>query len=155
MWREVRREASRFSSGVISGKGEEGTPVSGRCSPRVDAHRRLLVLDGDPYPVLPGPAAILYHRHDDRLWKLRSCLITGTLTHVDGEWLFRPVRFIPGMGIGGALSYLRLLVNGRKNTSRYLAVHNLTRPQPAWEEIEQLLTRAQTSLSDGYLDGTA
>ena len=143
MWREVRREASRFSSGVISGMGDEGTPVSGRCSPRVDVQRRLLVLDGDPHPVLPGPAAVLYHRHDDRLWRLRSCLMTGTLTHVDGEWLFGPVRFIPGMGIGGALSYLRLLVNGRKNTSRYLAVHSLTRPQPAWEEIEQLLARAQ------------
>lgn len=148
MWPDVARESAKFASGVLSGLGPNGTPVSVRCRPLVDAPRRLLVIE-DPYPVSPGPASLLYHRHDERLWKLRSCLITGELTVEADLWILRPARFVPGMGVGGPLSYLRLLVNGRRTASRYLEARNLARPQPAWDEVMALLGRAAGPAGEG------
>lgn len=82
-------------------------------------------------------------RHDNRLWSLRSCLIAGTITKEDDQWLFRPARFTPGMGVGGPLSYIRLLVKGRRTTSRYLRARNLERPAAAWDEVTDLLSRSE------------
>lgn len=148
MWNDVARESARFASGVLSGLGPSGTPVSVRCRPLADERRRGLVIE-DPYPVSPGPASLLYHRHDERLWKLRSCLITGELSVEADHWILRPTRFVPGMGVGGLLSYFRLLVNGRRTASRYLAVRNLARPRPAWDEVMALLDRAAGPAGEG------
>lgn len=151
MWREVRREAARFRSGVVAGLGRDGGPVSARCGSRVDAVRRVLVIE-DPYPVEAGKASLLYHRHDERLWKLRSCLITGWLSRHGGEWLFQPERFVPGMGIGGPLSYVRLLVRGRRTASQYLRERGLDRPPVAWQDIYELLDKAAVEPSAVHRD---
>lgn len=142
MWHEVRREALRFGWGVVTGFDSDGMPVSARVGVKVEEPRRVLTVD-DPYPAQAGRASVLFHRHDDRLWKLRSCLIIGTLSHDDGRWLFEPDRFVPGMGIGGPLSYMRLLVNGRKTAARYLAARGVARPEAAWGEIQELVRRAE------------
>lgn len=144
MWREVRREALRFGSGVVAGFDTDDRPVSARVEVRVDEPGRDLVLD-DPGQIQAGPASILFHCHDERLWKLRSCLIIGTLRHAGCRWLFQPERFVPGMGIGGPISYVRLLVNGRRSAARYLAARGLARPEPAWGEIQELLRRAEVA----------
>lgn len=146
MWREVRREALRFGWGVVAGFDSDGRPVSARVGVKVEEPGRVLTMD-DPYPAQVGQASVLFHRHDDRLWKLRSCLIIGILRHEDGRWLFEPDRFVPGMGIGGPLSYMRLLVNGRKTAARYLAARGLDRPEAAWGEILELVRRAEESRS--------
>jgi len=146
MWREVRREALRFGWGVAAGFDSDGGPVSARVLVKVEEKGRVLVVD-DPYPAQAGRASVLFHRHNDRLWKLRSCLTIGILRHEDGRWLFEPDRFVPGMGIGGPLSYLRLLVNGRKTAARYLAARGLARPEAAWGEIQELLRRAEEGLA--------
>ena len=144
MWHEVRREALRFGWGVVTGFDSDGMPVSARVGVKAEEPRQVLTVD-DPYPAQAGRASVLFHRHDDRLWKLRSCLIIGILRHDDGRWLFEPDRFVPGMGIGGPLSYLRLLVNGRKTAARYLAARGLARPEAAWGEIVELVRRAEES----------
>lgn len=153
MWREVRREALRFGSGVVAGFDSHGRPVSVRVRVRIEEPERNLAVD-DPHLVQVGPASVLFHRHDDRLWKLRSCLIIGTLRHEDGRWLFEPDRFVPGMGIGGPLSYVRLLVNGRRTAARYLAARGLARPEAAWGEIKELLRRADEGRSSDISDIT-
>lgn len=139
MWHEVERESRRFDTAVLSTMSETG-PISVRCVPAVARHG-VLTID-DPGDSVPGPASILYHRHDERLWKLRSCLITGRLEFGDGEWRFVPERFVPGMGIGGPLGYIHLLRRGRKNAARYLHRRNLPRPAVSWGEIASLLAVA-------------
>jgi hypothetical protein len=146
MWREVRREALRFGWGVLAGFDSDGGPVSARVGVEVEEPERALAVD-DPYPAQVGRASVLFQRHDDRLWKLRSCLIVGTLRHDDGRWLFEPDRFVPGMGIGGPLSYMRLLVKGRKTAARYLAARGMARPEAAWGEILELVRRAEEDRS--------
>lgn len=65
----------------------------------------------------------------------------------DGRWLFEPDRFVPGMGTGGPLSYMRLLVNGRKSAARNLAARGVARPEAAWAEIQELVRRAEEGCS--------
>ena len=142
MWHEVRREALRFRWGVVTGFDSDGLPVSTRVGVKVEGRGRVLAVD-DPYPARAGQASVLFHRHDERLWKLRSCLIIGTLRHDGGRWLCEPDRFVPGMGIGGPLSYLRLLVNGRRAAARYLEARGVARPEAAWGEIQDLVRRAE------------
>ncbi|MGA7272501.1 MAG: hypothetical protein WB239_15625 [Acidimicrobiia bacterium] len=140
MWREIERESRRFDTAVLSTVSETG-PISVRCVPSAAHDLGVLMID-DPGDSVPGPASVLYHRHDERLWKLRSCLITGRLEHEDGEWQFIPERFIPGMGIGGLLSYVRFLRRGRSRAARYLQWRNLPRPAVRWDEIGSLLAIA-------------
>jgi len=40
------------------------------------------------------------------------------------------------MGIGGLLSYVRFLINGRRTTTRYLRRRGLARPPVAWDEFQ-------------------
>ncbi len=140
MWRDTERESRRFETAVLSTVTEAG-PISTRCRPTADSSRRTLVID-DPGDSRPGPASLLYHRHDERLWKLRSCLIPGRLEHEGDEWLFVPERFVPGMGVGGPLSYLRFLRKGRRTAAHYLERRGLARPEVEWDEIALLLDRA-------------
>ncbi|HEY5685648.1 MAG TPA: hypothetical protein VIY70_09780 [Acidimicrobiia bacterium] len=143
MWRDVERESGRFDSAVLSTVTESG-PISVRCRATADPSRRILVIH-DPGASRPGPASILYHRHDERLWKLRSCLIVGRLEESDSEWSFVAERFVPGMGVGGPLSYLRFLRKGRSTAARYLERRGLPRPEVAWDEIGLLLDRAASA----------
>ena len=140
MWREIRRETRRFDSAVLTMLNPDG-PVSTRCRPDLSPtqHTLLVGVVDDPWP---GPASILYHRHDDRLWKLRSCLILGQLRREVDDWLFVPERFVPGMGVGGVFSYIRFLRQGRRTATRYLRVRGLDRPTVEWDEVASLLEAA-------------
>ena len=137
MWREIQRESRRFDSAVLTTVTPDG-PISVRCHPKADTTRRVLEIH-DPDDSMPGPASILYHRHDERLWKLRSCLILGQLGEDDDEWLFMPERLVPGMGVGGISSYIRFLRQGRRTATRYLEVRGLARPAVQWDEVASLL----------------
>jgi hypothetical protein len=140
MWRDTERESRRFDTAVLSTVTESG-PRSVRCRATADLGRPVLVID-DPGDSRPGPASLLYHRHDERLWKLRSCLIIGRLDQEGTEWQFVPERFVPGMGVGGPLSYLRFLRKGRSTAARYLEKRGLVRPEVEWDEITSLLDQA-------------
>jgi hypothetical protein len=97
------RHLSDFESIVPTGIDAEGYPYGVRNRPRIDPFERALLVDIRlETPVGPGPASLLCHRHDENLWNLKSLLVRGTLVRGDGEWTFRPERFVPGAGIRGA-----------------------------------------------------
>jgi hypothetical protein len=81
---------------------------------------------------------LLWHRHDERLWKLNSFAVRGQLLQDDRGWIIRPELFIPGVGIGGWRSYLRFLVHGRRTTRLYLERRGLPRPKFDWGEWDTL-----------------
>jgi hypothetical protein len=89
-------------------------------------------------PVGPGPASLLCHRHDENLWNLKSLLVRGTLVRGDGEWTFRPERFVPGAGIGGPTAMVRFVAGARKTAGRYLEKRGLARPRIPWDEINAI-----------------
>ncbi|MCC9074657.1 hypothetical protein FKZ61_000820 [Litorilinea aerophila] len=87
----------------------------------------------------PGPACLLCHRHDERLWNLKSFVVRGRLLHDKEGWAFTPEKFIPGMGIGGLWGYVRFVLTGRRNTRRYLAARGLPRPKVPWGDWSAVL----------------
>lgn len=146
MWKQLTKHLRTFSSAVISGVDAEGYPFSARCIPRVDQTRRALRLDLPPgAPLQPGPAGLLCHSHDEKLWNLRSFLVHGRLEKNEDGWLFTPLRFIPGEGLTGKLSLLVTLFHARRNTRRYLAKRGLSRPKIPWKDINRLRMESKNS----------
>ncbi len=138
MWAEIARYVPTFGDAVLSARDGVGYPYSLRCAPRLDAAGqivRLAVPRG--VDLRPGPASLLCHSHDERLWRLRSCNVRGTLERDEQGWLLRPSRFIPGGGTGGVLATLRLVRNLRRTAARYLATRGLPAPTVPWERIKE------------------
>ena len=135
MWAQIQRYLPEFDSAVLTGLDETRRPYSLRCSVRL-ADRALALTLSPHMPLQAGPASLLFHKHDERLWNLKSFLLRGPLVERKDDWRFRPETFVPGVGIGGLLSYVRFLVSGRRTTTRYLRQRGLARPQVAWDEFQ-------------------
>ena len=141
MFQQIARYLPEFPSAVLSVLDAEGYPYSVRCRPSLDLDRqRLRVPVPAALPLQPGPACLLCHAHDERLWNLKSFVVQGTLARESGGWVLTPLRFIPGMGIGGWRSYLRLLRASRAATRQYFAQRGLTQPRVTWHEYMALFT---------------
>jgi len=142
MWPEIIARLPRFASAVLSGLDRGGDPVSVRCQPTLDHQARVLrVLVPDGLRMVPGPAGLLCHRHDEQLWRLKSFLLRGTLDRTGHDWVFRPRQLVRGMDTT-PLSNLRLLRNSRRTAKRYLATRGLRRPTIPWEHYAQLKDQA-------------
>lgn len=144
MWAEIMRYAPTFPGAVLTTVDADGYPVSARCRPRPDPDQEVLTIAADQVAdAAEGPASLLFHTHDEKLVKLRSFVLRGTLRrHADGG-RFVPSAFVPGQGLGMARGYVRLLRQGRAGSRDYLARHGLTAPAVPWEEIRQLVRRAR------------
>ncbi len=144
MWADVRRHLRGFSSPVLTGVDGDGYPLSIRCAPELDeAHQVLRVSVPAWTGIRPGPANLLCHGHNQLLWNLRSFMIRGTVEPAGGEaWLFRPTRFVPGIGIGGLVGMVRFAFAKRRAAGRYLRRRGLQRPTIDWAELKGLQARA-------------
>jgi hypothetical protein len=132
-----------FESAVLTGLDGEGYPYSVRCRHYTDPVRRVLRMRLPAgIPVQPGPASLLYHRHDENMWNLKSFLVRGNLSQDARGWTLHPQRFVPGAGIGGPMGMVRFLIGSRRNARRYLKKRELSRPRVPWEEIEAIKARA-------------
>ncbi len=142
MWGEIVKRLPRFPSAVLTGLDASGDAISVRCQPTVDQQAQVLrVLVPDGLGIVPGPAGLLCHRHDDQLWGLRSFLLRGSLEPADHDWVFHPHQLVRGMDTT-PLSNLRLLRNSRRTAKRYLAARGLARPAIPWEHYAQLKNQA-------------
>jgi hypothetical protein len=143
MWPEIARRLPRFASAVLTGLDASGDPVSVRCQPTLDHHARVLrVLVPDGLGMVPGPAGLLCHHHDEQLWGLRSFLLRGGLERDGHGWVLRPRQLVPGMDTT-PLSNLRLLRNSWRTAKRYLAARGLRRPRIPWEHYAKLKEQAR------------
>lgn len=126
---------------IVGDGGGGGYPFSLRCHPQPDSAAKMLRMNIPAGIALePGPASLLWHRHDERLWKLHSFAVRGILLQDEIGWAVRPEAFIPGVGVGGWRSYVRFLINGRRTTQRYLQTCGLERPQLDWVEWRALMS---------------
>jgi hypothetical protein len=138
MWAEIAKRLPRFSSAVLTGLDSTGDPVSVRCQPKLDHRAQVLrVLVPDGLGMVPGPAGLLCHRHDEQLWRLKSFLLRGSLERTGNDWVFHPDRLVRGMDTT-PVSNLRLLRDARRTARRYLATRGLRRPTIPWDHYAQL-----------------
>jgi hypothetical protein len=151
MWRHITRDLRRFPTSVLSAIDEAGCPVSVRCRPVADHGQEVLRLDLPPWlRARPGPAGLLGHSHNERLWALKSFGVRGTLERRDGHWVLIPERHVGGMGKGGLVAFLRLTRSGRRAAAAYLRARGLVRPRIPWHEYDAVRHRleAEGAFSD-------
>jgi hypothetical protein len=154
MWPEITTHLYEFESAVLSGIDEDGYPFSVRCRPYPDASGAEVLRVWLPpgTPLRPGPASLLCHSHNENLWNLKGFLVRGVLFLNFGEWSVEPVRFVPGIGMGGLLGMIRLFVSSRRNARRYLEKRGLARPSIPWDEINAAKKEALASSAENGLE---
>lgn len=130
---ETARRLPTYRSAVLCSLDGDGMPSLRRVRPTADPARRVFVVDGDAEPLRAGPASLLCHSHDERLWNLRSMVTVGRLEPRDGGWAFAPSRFVPGAGTD-PLTLLRMIRQNRQNASNYLRRRQQSRPRIPWDE---------------------
>jgi len=145
MWTEIRRYLRRYPSAVLSGLDSAGRPFSLRCQPELDEDAHVLRVRLYPAAELvKGPASILCHSHNLFLWNLRSFMVRGIIEPAGGDaWLFRPTRFIPGIGVGGLPGMVRFALAKRRAAARYLQRRGLARPRIDWAQLKAVQARAR------------
>lgn len=88
------RRLRTYRSAVLCSLDDEGTPLLRRVRPTADPAQRALLVTEDAEPLRAGPASLLCHSHDEKLWNLRSMVTVGRLEPRDGGWAFLPSRFV-------------------------------------------------------------
>jgi hypothetical protein len=139
MWDEIEKYLPQFESAVLNARDGEGYPYSVRCRPEQDRPAGVLRVDlAEETNAQPGPASLLCHSHDDKLWNQKIFLLRGTLEESDDGYVFRPEKFVPSIGTGGPLGVVRMLLGVRKASAAYLKRRGLPRPRIPWAEIQAL-----------------
>ena len=149
MWSEAARWLATFPEAVVTVLDVDGYPVSVR-----ESVRRYDPATGELHIRLPrvllaaeGPANLLCHYHDEKVWNLRSMQIKGRLEQRWGDWVFVSTAFAPPAS-GQLRSFWRLAKQLRTSANTYLRRRGLERPQVNWEAIKTLQRRARESVRD-------
>lgn len=139
MWPEIVVEMADFPTAVLTCIDSLGYPFSIRCEPKPDPVSQVLRVQLPEYlQFQPGPAWILCHKHDESLWNLKSLTVKGLLEQDAQGWLFRPLKYIPGAGIGGLIALVKFVQDGRHSTKQYLEKRHLPRPSIAWDTVHAI-----------------
>lgn len=139
MWDDIVEHLPDFGSAVLTSVDAKGYPFSVRCKPEIDAGARVLRVQVPEYAAIqPGRAGLLCHKHDERLWNLKSFIVRGSLERDAQGWLFRPQQFIPGAGIGGMIAIMKFMLDGKRTAQQYLDKRGLARPNIPWDRIHAL-----------------
>jgi hypothetical protein len=135
-WDEMTRLMPQFRDAVLTAVDSDGYPYSARCQPEPDAAARVVRVRTSPgVTPLPGPASLLWHRHDEWLSHQKSFRVRGTLMQDAQGWSLQPATFTPGIGLGGLTGTIRFAREARRTADRYLAARKLARPRVPWKEI--------------------
>ncbi len=136
MWDDLMKHLAQYPDVVLTGIDEAGYPASVRIRPAPDAPAGVLrVSMGESPEVRPGPASILGHFHDEKVWGLKAFLVRGTLERDGRGWVFRPAKLIPAGGTS-PLAAMRSMREARRAAKSYLAKRSLARPAIPWDKIK-------------------
>jgi hypothetical protein len=139
MWTEIEKYFPLFESAVLNTSDGEGYPYSVRCHPEQDRPAGVLRIDlAGTTNVQAGPASLLFHSHDEKLWNQKIFLLRWRLEETSDGHVFRPQKLVPSIGIGGPLGSVRMVLGVRKAAAAYLNRRNLVRPRIPWAEIAAL-----------------
>ncbi|WP_171074308.1 pyridoxamine 5'-phosphate oxidase family protein [Nonomuraea basaltis] len=155
---ETTAHLPSYHSAVLVVVDDRGFPRPLRVRLRADPRSKVFVVDTpDAAELRPGPASILCHRHDEKLWELRSFVTAGRISRGDQGWVFAPTRFIPGALGNAPAAVIRTVRSWRRTAAGYLAARGLPRPRIPWEDhaaIKREVTRhAPLPQVDGVQEG--
>jgi hypothetical protein len=136
---EALSRLATFPSAVLGTRDPDGAPRLRRIRVTGPAGGALaLSVREDDDDLVPGPASLLAHSHDDRLWSQRSSVVLGALARTGAGWTFQPERIIGGLGDGGPLALVRMIRELRRTAQGYLERRSLPRPQIPWADLQEV-----------------
>lgn len=144
MWVEAATALAAFPEAVVTAVDPDGYPVSVRQnSPRYDATTgEMVVAWPHGVPINEGPANVLCHAHNEKLWNLRFLQIKGRLERRGDDWVFVSSAFTPPSNM--VVTFWRAAKSSRTAGNRYLDKRRLERPQVNWAAIKEIHRRAQS-----------
>lgn len=143
MQAEAAQALATFQEAVVTAVDPDGYPVSVRqtapcCEPKTG---EMLVAWPVDVAVVAGPANVLCHYHDEKLWNIRSLQIKGQLERRRNDWVFVGTAFTPPATMLVAL--WRVAKSSRAAGERYLNKRGLGRPVVNWAAVKEVRRRAQ------------
>jgi hypothetical protein len=147
VWAEAAKWLTKFPEAVVTAVDAEGYPVSVRqTAPRYDPETgQMPVAWPAGVAVAEGPASVLCHSHDEKVWNIKAMQIKGRLERSAGDWVFISTSFTPPPGM--LITFWRLSRNGRAAARRYLDKRGLTAPAVNWDAIDELHRHARNGQS--------
>jgi hypothetical protein len=144
MWQLAAESLERFPEVVITAINDDGYPVSIRQrSPRYDAETgQMPVVIPASVSLMPAPANVLAHHHDENLSELQITQIKGRLEKHYDKWVFVSTTFRPPPR-GRLKSRWQMAKTMRRTSRRYLSTRRLPRPKVNWAAIKCLQRQAQ------------
>jgi hypothetical protein len=141
VWSEAAKWLAKFDDAVLTMTDVDGYPVS----VRVDA-RSYSAATGELPAVVPdslrptdGPAGLLCHYHDEKLWGLQFVHVAGRAERRAERWAFVSTTLMPPPK-GGFLGFARSMGTA---ATRYLAKRGLERPTVDCAAIKEIQRRAK------------
>lgn len=138
MWAEAAKAIAKFSEGVVTALDTRGYPVSVRLLslPYNGANGELPVSFPEALDVAPGPANLLCHFHDDKLWNMRAVSVKGRVEARAGRWVFVTTAYQPE-------STLAMIKRMRRSGETYLEKRGLPPPVIDFDAVKRLWVRAK------------
>jgi hypothetical protein len=102
----------------------------------------MLVVWPGNFAITEGPATVLCHYHDEKLWNIATMQIKGRLERRADGWVFASSAFTPPSGL--LLAFWRLAKSNRAAGQRYLDKRGVKPPRVNWDAIRELRRQAHT-----------
>lgn len=137
MWKRAKKDLGKYPEVVVNAKDAEGRGVSVRQRTVVfdEATGTLPVSLPSTLGVVPGPATVLGHFHDEKVWNMHSMSIKGMLEQRGGQWVFVASSYVPA-------KIMDFLKGTRVSARKYLDRRGLPWPKPNYEVIHRLFKEA-------------
>ena len=141
MWAEAAKWLNKFDEAVLTVLDSDGYPGSVRVDARAydPVTGELPSAVPDALRAVEGPANLLCHYHDEKLWKLNAITIKGRLENRNGSWVFATTSF----NAPSKLAMLSFIKGVRSAGQKYLDKRGLDRPEVDWAAAKEIQRRAK------------
>jgi hypothetical protein len=139
VWAEAAKWLGKFDEAVLTVLDADGYPASVRVATRTydTATGRLPATLPDVLRPIEGPANLLCHYHDEKMWNLKAIQVKGRLEKRDCEWDFVTTSFNPP----SKLALFAFLKSTRTAAQKYLDRRGLKRPEVNWVAVNEIKRR--------------
>jgi hypothetical protein len=143
VWAEAAKWLGKFDEAVLTGVDADGYPVSVRANPGdYDATAGTLpVAFPSALHVIEGPANVLAHSHDEKMWHLNMIQVKGRLERRGDSWVFQSTKF----DAPAKLAFVQFLRSNSTAAQKYLDKRGLPRPAVNWSAVKEIQRRAKPS----------
>jgi hypothetical protein len=136
VWAEAAKWLNKFNEAVLTVLDSDGYPASVRVDPRAydPVTGELVAALPDEVRAAEGPAGLMCHYHDEKMWNIKAIQIKGRAENRDGTWVFVTTAF----NAPSKVMFLSFIMGARRAAQKYLDKRGLDRPVVNWAAIKDI-----------------